>query len=538
MAKHKPLEVVDWLGVGIRDAGHTYQHTDEQKEEWVKCALDPIYFIEKYWKIIHPDRGLILFPLRPFQKLAVEAYTKERKIAMLCSRQIGKTSVTAAWIGWFIIFHNNVSVGVLADKQETAVEIHDRIKTGYENIPHWLKHGKVKWNVKSIKLENGSSIQVSATTINAGRGRAFSVVFLDEFAAVARKIAEKFKASIIPTISSGTETKLFITSTPQGKNHFYKIVKEAEAGNNWRLIKADYRADPNRNNPEWVAEQIKELGIDQFRQEHECSFLGSTQTLIHPDKLRALVPQKPIKVSPLNIYQNPVENHQYMMWLDCAEGVGLDYSSIQVIDVSTEKFNQVAAYHDNTIKPNEFAILAKQIGKMYNDAMIFIEDESTGPIVAEDLSTLEYTNMLSLEKIKNKDKYKVVIGRNGKGRFGGKATAQFKLLGCSELKRLIETDNLIINDKQTIEELESYSRSGIGYAAEEGNNDDLVTALVSFGRLHNIKEFRQMLESAKLSAEQIKQKADNLQILNFLQRGRNDGSFVSNGVLWNKIGGD
>ena len=263
-------EIVDWEGPGLRKAGHIPPYTNEQKEEWIKCAADPIYFIEKYWKITHPDRGLILFPLRPFQKEAIKAYVEHRMIAMLCSRQIGKTSVTAAFIGWYINFHPNVSVGVLADKQETAIEIHDRLKLGYENLPHWLKHGYSKWNIKSIKLENGSSVQVSATTVNAGRGRSFSIVFLDEFAAVKKTVADKFKASIIPTIAAGTETKLFVTSTPQGKNHFYKIVKEAEAGNDWHLIKADYRADPNRDNPKWVAAQIKELGPDMFRQEHQC----------------------------------------------------------------------------------------------------------------------------------------------------------------------------------------------------------------------------------------------------------------------------
>jgi hypothetical protein len=585
------------------------------------------------------------------------------------------TSVTAAFIGWFINFHPNVSVGVLADKQETAIEIHDRLKLGYENVPHWLKHGYTKWNIKSIKLENGSSVQVSATTINAGRGRSFSIVFLDEFAAVKKTVADKFKASIIPTIAAGTETKLFVTSTPQGKNHFYKIIKEAEAGNNWHLIKADYRADPARDNEKWVQTQIKELGRDMFRQEHlclagesrvriktptgeikqitieelyeligaslisshrylietpsgflpfdgiqkihrdeyvrltfddgtiircstnhrfetpkglkeanklkkgnllqsrggskkilkkeiikegislfdplnvagghlfysedvishNCDFIGSTQTLIHPDKLRSLVPENCETTIPINIYQKPKEDRQYVMICDCGEGVGLDYSSIQVIDVSEKKYGQVAAYHDNMIRPHELALLIKQVAEMYNDAMVFIEDASTGPVVSEALFSADYKNLISLEKIKGKEQFKIVLGRNNKGRFGGKTTLPVKLIGCTELKRLIENDDLIINDKETISELESFSRQGAVYAAEEGNNDDLVMALLLFGWLHTIREFKLLLNNSIVSEEGLKKKAETYQIINFMQKLNGVEQFESDGVLWTKI---
>lgn len=455
----------------------------------------------------------------------------------LCGKSLiptHNTSVTAAFIGWFINFHPNVSVGVLADKQETAIEIHDRLKLGYENLPHWLKHGYTKWNVKSIKLENGSSVQVSATTINAGRGRSFSIVFLDEFAAVKRTVAEKFKASIIPTIAAGTETKLFVTSTPQGKNHFFKIVKEAEEGNNWHLIKADYRADPARDNQQWVETQVKELGLDMFRQEHLCDFIGSTQTLIHPDKLRELIARRPTSTIPLNIYNQPEEGRQYVMICDCGEGVGLDYSAIQVIDVSEKNYKQVASYRDNKIKPHELALFIKQVGELYNQALVFIEDASTGPLVAEGLHAAEYRNILTLEKIKGKEQHKVLIGRNGKGRFGGKTTLPVKLLGCTELKRLIESDGLIINDRATIDELESYSRQGAVYAAEDGNNDDLVTALMLFGWLHTLREFRLMLDNAVLSEDSVRAKAETYQILNFMQKLNGVEQFEAHGMLWKK----
>lgn len=534
----KEEEKIDWEGVGLRKAGFSVPLTPYWQDEWVKCSRDPIYFIENYWKIVHPDpsKGLMLFPLRPFQKEAIQAYLDHRMIALLCSRQIGKTSVTAAFVGWFIIFHKNVNVGILADKQETAVEIHDRLKVGYENVPHWLKHGHKKWNVKSIKLENGSGVQVSATTLNAGRGRSFSIVFLDEFAAVENKIANKFMSSIIPTISSGTETKLFITSTPNGKNHFYKIVKDAEQPNSdWYLIKADYRSDPNRDNEKWVNTQKKVLGEEGFRQEHMNDFVGSTQTLLSPDQLRAFVSINSLVDTPIKIFKQPELKEEYGIFVDCAEGVGLDSSTIQVLSLAKDKMEQVACYHDNTIKPHEFALLIKQIGEMYGDANVFIEDASTGPVVAEKLSDSEYHNILSIEKIQKQDNYKIKIGRNTKGRFGGKTTEQSKLIGCTELKRLIENKCLTINDQDTINEFESFVKDGIGYAAEDGNHDDLVMALVMFGWLHSIREYRKMLQNAVLDKSEVKQKADAYAIIKLINEPKKAETFVSGGMIWEKF---
>lgn len=541
MAKSKKKDEkdqIDWEGVGLRKAGHPIPLTDFWASEWIKCSKDPIYFIENYWKIVHPDpsKGLILFPLRPFQKDAIQAYLDHRMIALLCSRQIGKTSVTAAFVGWFIIFHNNVNVGILADKQETAVEIHDRLKTGYENVPNWLKHGHKKWNVKSIKLENGSGVQVSATTLNAGRGRSFSIVFLDEFAAVENKIANKFMSSIIPTISSGTETKLFITSTPQGKNHFYKIVKDAEKeGSDWHLIKADYRSDPNRDNPKWVATQIKVLGEEGFRQEHMNDFVGSTQTLLSANQLRAFVAINSIAESPIKIFKQPDPLQEYGVFCDCAEGVGLDSSTIQVLSLAKDKIEQVASYHDPNIKPHEFALLIKQVGEMYGDANVFIEDASTGPVVAEKLSDSEYHNILSIQKIENQDNYKIKIGRNKKGRFGGKTTEHSKLMGCTEIKRLIENQILTINDQDTISEFESFVKTGVSYAAEDGNKDDLVMALVFFGWLHSFREYRKMLQNAILNKDEVKSKADAYALVKIVNDPKRQETFVSGGMIWEKV---
>jgi hypothetical protein len=181
------------------------------------------------------------------------------------------TTVSVAFLAWYIIFHPMVNIGVLGNKESTAKEILHRLKIAYEHIPHWLKHGYESWNKRSIELENGSRCKVSATSLDAGRSESFSVVFLDEFAMVKKNTADEFMASVFPTISSGKETKMIVVSTPKGKNHFFQMVKLARQKlNGFTLLEADWRAHPDRSE-KWKREEIKRLGSeDRFRQEHEC----------------------------------------------------------------------------------------------------------------------------------------------------------------------------------------------------------------------------------------------------------------------------
>jgi phage terminase large subunit-like protein len=204
----------------------------EQVEEWLKCAADPIYFIENYVKIVNIDRGFIAFEPYDFQKDIIEKVQDNRFVICKMPRQSGKTTTIAALLLHAVLFTEEYNIGILAHKLAQAREILDRIKRAYEALPKWMQQGIVEWNKGNIELENGSKILASATSSSAIRGGSFNLIYLDEFAFVPNNLQEEFFASVYPTISSGKTSKVLITSTPNGLNMFYKIWVDSEENRN------------------------------------------------------------------------------------------------------------------------------------------------------------------------------------------------------------------------------------------------------------------------------------------------------------------
>jgi phage FluMu gp28-like protein len=261
---------------------------EEQIQEYLRCSRDPIYFIQKYVKIISVDRGLIPFEMWEFQERMVNTFIDERFSICKLPRQVGKTTTAAATILWLILFNENYNVAILANKMQQAREILSRIQMAYEHLPKWLQQGVVEWNKGFIELENGSKILASATSSSAVRGGSFNLIYLDEFAFVPNNIQEEFFASVYPTISSGNTSKVIITSTPNGLNLFYKIWNDSEQDrNDYVRINIHWSDVPGRDQA-WREMQIRNTSEDQFKQEFECEFLGSSHTLISSSKLATL----------------------------------------------------------------------------------------------------------------------------------------------------------------------------------------------------------------------------------------------------------
>ena len=232
----------------LKRVGVSESFTPQQTEEIIKCARDPIYFIENYCKIVSLDKGLILFKMYPFQKEYVRALHENRKVVCMLGRQMGKTQSTAGYLCWHAIFNEQQNIALLSYKLAGSKEVLTRIKTMYENLPSFLQLGVAEWNKTSIELENGSKIFASATSPNAVTGKSLNAVYLDEYAVVANNIAEEFNTSVWPTLSTGETTKIFASSTPRGRNHFYKLWKEAEEGvNGFKTFYANWDAVPGRD---------------------------------------------------------------------------------------------------------------------------------------------------------------------------------------------------------------------------------------------------------------------------------------------------
>lgn len=465
----------------IKKAGIKQGFTEHEIQEYIKCRDDIIYFTEKYVKIITLDYGLQLFEPYQYQERMLEEFEKNRFVINLLPRQTGKTTIVAAYILHYAIFTPEKSIGILANKESTAIEILDRIKRMFENLPHFLQPGVKEYNKKNVKLGNESNIMAFATGSDAVRGRSFNFVYLDEFAFVDN--AEEFYTSTYPVISSGKNTKVIITSTPNGMNLFYKIWSDSRMDrNSFHPIKVEWDEHPDRDEA-WREETIKNIGIKRFRQEFECEFQGSTDTLIDGEKLTSLVWSDPISINENNqIFKEINPDHNYIINVDVSEGAGLDYSVINVTDISTVPYEQVHVWRSNITTPLILPEIIWSIANKYNEAFVLIETNSIGGQVANILHyDYEYENII-YTNTENGDN-NISGGFSGKTDFGLRMTKKSKRVGCSNIKTLIENDMYKINDFHTIEELQSFSRKGQSYEAEQGKNDDIVMTLVAFGWL-------------------------------------------------------
>ena len=471
--------------------------TPQMVAEFKKCKDDPVYFIETYGKIISVDDGLVPFILYPYQREIVSEYPTNPNICLNQSRQSGKTSVITAIILHFAIFNKQKRIAILANKEEQAIEILERIQITFENLPMWLKGGVKEWNKKTVVLENGTKIVATASSSSAIRGKSQSMLYIDELAFVPHW--DQFSASVLPTLSSGKKSRLIFTSTPNGLNHFYEYCEGAKnLTNNFWYKEVPWYDVPGRDEA-WKEKTLKEINYDmeKFEAEYCCSFIGSSGTLISGWKLKIMKPEHPIWASREGLYkfEEPFGQNRYVVVCDVSRGKGLDYSAFSVIDVSTPKYRQVCTFRSNQILPYDYANVIYRIAKTYNHAYVLVEVNDIGEAVSQTLyHDFEYDSILMTES----------NGRSGKRISGGfsargidmgiRTTKTVKNIGCSMLKMLVETDRLKINDKFTLDELNRFSKKGQSWEAEEGAHDDMVMGLVLFGWLVDQNFFKEETE--------------------------------------------
>lgn len=388
------------------------------------------------------------------------------------------TSTTSITILWYILFNQHKTVAILANKAAAAREVLSRIKDMYEQLPHWLQQGVVTWNKGDIALGNGCKVLAAATSASAIRGKSVAFLYIDEAAFIPTNQAQEFFESVYPTISSGKESKISMSSTPKGLNHFYKFWTEAKEGrSDFKPFEVAWDAVPHRNE-EWKAKTIADMGQAMWDQEFECQFLGSTNSLIPSTVLRKLVFQTPIKENPtLKIWEDSKPDRNYFIAVDCARGNGGDYSVAQVIDITEFPFKQVAIFRSNTLSYMLMPKAVVQLAQEYNNAFVLVELNDIGESVADSIYyEEEYENLLTTGTTKNKTS----LGSWQNARNGLMTTNTSKNQGCNVLKSMLESEKLILNDITTIQELSNFVSKGKSYAAEEGMNDDCVMALVVF----------------------------------------------------------
>ena len=380
----------------LKKANTPIQFTEEQVIEFLRCKEDPVYFANKYIKIVSLDAGLTQFHPYDFQEKLINNFHNNRFNICKMPRQTGKSTTVVSYLLHYAVFNDSVNIGILANKAATARELLQRLQTAYENLPKWMQQGILSWNKGSMELENGSKILAASTSASAVRGMSFNILFLDEFAFVPNHVADSFFASVYPTITSGKNTKVIIVSTPHGMNHFYRRWHDAERSKNEYIPTDVHWSEVPGRDEKWKATTIANTSEAQFKVEFECEFLGSVNTLINPAKLKNLVYENPIKRNAgLDIYEDPQENHEYLLTIDVARGIGNDYSAFIVFDITQFPYKIVAKYRNNEIKPMLFPNIINDVGKGYNNAWVLIEVNDIGDQVASIMHyDLEYDNIL------------------------------------------------------------------------------------------------------------------------------------------------
>jgi len=522
----------------LKKANTAFEFTATQIEEFIKCKDDPVYFAKNYIQIVSLDSGLVPFEPYDFQEKLIKRFHEHRFNICMMPRQTGKSTTSVAYLLHYVVFNDSVNVGILANKAATARELLGRLQLAYENLPKWMQQGVLAWNRGSLELENGSKILAASTSASAVRGMSFNILFLDEFAFVPNHIADSFFASVYPTITSGKSTKVIMVSTPHGMNHFYRMWHDAERKQNEYVPTSVHWSEVPGRDEKWREQTIANTSEQQFKVEFECEFLGSVDTLISPSKLGSMPYDDPIKQNRgLAIYEERIENHNYIVTVDVSRGIGGDYSAFCVVDTTTIPYKLVARYKNNEIKPIVLPNIIVDVCKHYNNAYVLCEVNDIGGQVADIIQyDLEYENLL-MAAMRGRAGQQLGQGFSGKKtQLGVKMSTAVKQVGCSNLKALIEDDKLLVTDYDTISELTTFIQKGQSFQAEDGCHDDLAMCLVIFGWMAMQEYFKEMHDNdvrARIYADQRDAIEQDMAPFGFINDGLEDDVIVdAQGERW------
>ena len=501
----------------VKRDGVVSDFSKEEIVEYKKCMDDPAYFARKYIKIISLDEGLVPFDLYPYQEKMFKHFNKNRFSIVLACRQSGKSISSVVYLLWYACFHPEKTIAILANKGAVAREMLARVTLALENLPFFLQPGCKALNKGSIEFSNNSKIMAAATSGSSIRGLSINLLFLDEFAFVENDA--QFYTSTYPVVSAGKDTQIIVTSTANGIGNVYHKLWEGAVTktNEFKPFRVDWWDVPGRDD-KWKEETISNTSELQFEQEFGNTFHGRGNTLIAANHLLAQKAVEPISIQEnLFVYKEPVKDHDYIICVDVAKGRGQDYSTFNVIDVSTEPFEQVCVFRDNNISPMLLPDIVYKYAKTYNDAYVLIESNDAGIVVCNGLYyDLEYENMFVESAVK-------------KNAIGCTMTRRVKRIGCSTIKDLIEQKKLTIRDGQTIIEMSTFVAKGNSFMAIAPNHDDLMMNLVLFGWFTTTDIFQSISDidmKNMLYKEQLEAIQDDLLPFGII----NDGQETNKGV--------
>ena len=461
------------------DASFNYADHPEWVKDIDKCRKNILYFAENFFYIVNLDRGREKIALHGYQKKILRALRDNRFVVLLSSRQSGKSTMMTIYALWVACFNEDQNILVVANKESTAINIFKRIRLAYEQLPNYIKPGAVEYGKTSMTLGNGSSIGISTTSSDAGRGSSVNCLILDELAFIDNHLVEAFWKSVYPIISSSKKSKIFVASTPNGTgNLFHELYTGAlEGKNGWHSERVDWWEVPGRDE-EWKEKTIRTLGsVEAFSQEFCNEFIQTGESSINEklfEELKAEVmePEFVYDEGSYLLWDTFKQDHVYVAGVDISEGVGEAASVIQILDITDlRNITQVATYHNRNISPYNFTAKLFDILQHWGAPLALIERNNCGAQVVDQLkNTHNYENIVSygIRALVNK--------------IGVQAHTNTKYKGITNMRYWINELRVVkIRDMQTLIELKNFIRYANGtWSAKPGadNWDDRVMSLV------------------------------------------------------------
>ena len=470
----------------------------QQFQEIIKCSEDPIYFIKKYLYIQHPVRGRLPFNLYEFQEDCIHDFINFKFNVVVKSRQLGLSTVTAAYCLWFALLHRDKNILIMATKLQVGQFMIQKIRTMFQMLPAWMLDqlgltDPETESVKYITFSNGSRITAIPTSPDAGRGEAVSLLIVDEAAHIDN--FEELWIGLKPVLSTGGRAIVF--STPKGKNFFYKIYSEAETGiwqenklglhatttgkNTFHAIKLPWTVHPERDE-KWFDNECLSMDARGIAQELLCSFEGSGQTFFNQTQIdyiknNVAIPQ--IVTGPngsgtdLWIWKSPEPSHQYIICADVARGDAEDFSAFHVIDTNTD---EISAEYIGKIFTDDYGWFLVEIAKKYNNALIIQEKNTFGVACANAMKLAGYSNFWYEPEIR--EKMQIMLEEEKLKQIPGFTTNPKNREGMlNKLEEAIRSKKIRIYSSRFGDEMDTFIWNGKRGQALKRKHDDLILAL-------------------------------------------------------------
>lgn len=446
--------------------------------EIIKCGKDPNYFINNYARISHPIDGLIPFKTYPYQTDLLTDFNDYRFNVILKARQLGISTIAAAYIVWMMLFHRDKNILVMATKFKTASNLVKKVKSIMKNTPSWLRISDIAIdNRASFQLSNGSQIQAASTSGDAGRSEALSLLVIDEAAHVEN--LDELWAGLYPTISTGG--RVIALSTPNGVgNWFHKTYIEAEEGaNDFHPVNLPWEVHPERDQA-WFDKETRNMSRREIAQELECNFNTSGESVIHPDDIAWLesnVCDAKYRTGfdrNMWIWEEYQQECTYLLVADVARGDGADYSVFHIIKLETM---EVVAEYQGKPSLDMYANVLMQAGKEYGNCLLVVENVGIGISVLEKLVDLNYPNLYYSVK----STHEFIEGYQGRTHSGAvpgfTTSSKTRPLIVAKLEEFVRNKLIKVYSVRFTNELRTFIWHNGKPQAMRGYNDDLIMSL-------------------------------------------------------------